>query len=354
MKSRNRSSWPRIAATFASSVVAVEQVALGRAARTGRRSSRSRRRRARPAGRRSAGAGAARRSARGGRCGATARTGRSRCSRRSGGRSPGGPPARASWRAGCRATRARRAGPPGRVAAARSVTGSSVEPSRPTGRRLVRSFTPPMLSCGHRCRPASRGASAIDGRSRRRPKGRRGSTIGRVAVVVLIVFLTHRRSLRPVPAWSWPSAPTTTTPPACPTPRSARRTSSSSSRPVIYDRTGKIELARLGDLKRELVTFDQLPGRDARRDDRDRGQGLLEEPGFDPVGIVSAGLDTIAGRPRGASTITQQLVRARLLPAWAFEGSTYERKVREIIQSIRLTQAYPGRGRQASRSSPPT
>ena len=65
-------------------------------------------------------------------------------------------------------------------------------------------------------------------------------------------------------------------------------------------------------------------------------------PGFDPVGIVSAALDTISGRPRGASTITQQLVRARLLPPAAFEGSTYERKVREIIQSIRLTEAYPG------------
>ena len=80
----------------------------------------------------------------------------------------------------------------------------------------------------------------------------------------------------------------------------------------------------------------------SRRHDRDRGQGLLEQPGFDPVGIVSAGLDTISGKPRGASTITQQLVRARLLPPEAFEGSTYERKVREIIQSVRLTQAYPG------------
>ena len=64
--------------------------------------------------------------------------------------------------------------------------------------------------------------------------------------------------------------------------------------------------------------------------------------GFDPVGIISAGLDTISGRPRGASTITQQLVRNRLLPAEAFEDTTYERKVREIIQSIRLTEAYPG------------
>jgi len=33
---------------------------------------------------------------------------------------------------------------------------------------------------------------------------------------------------------------------------------------------------------------------------------------------------------------------ARLLPQAACAGSTYERKIREIIQSIRLTQAFPG------------
>ena len=66
-----------------------------------------------------------------------------------------------------------------------------------------------------------------------------------------------------------------------------------------------------------------------------------------PSAIVSAGLDTLAGRPRGASTITQQLVRARLLPPRPSPSSTYERKVREIIQSIRLTEAYPGdKGKQ--------
>ncbi len=65
-------------------------------------------------------------------------------------------------------------------------------------------------------------------------------------------------------------------------------------------------------------------------------------PGFDPIGIVSAGLDTLSGRPRGASTITQQLVRDRLLTEEVMAGDTYERKVKEIIQSIRLTEAYPG------------
>ena len=111
---------------------------------------------------------------------------------------------------------------------------------------------------------------------------------------------------------------------------------------VLYDRTGKTELARLGDLKRELVTFDELPGEilDATTSIEDKDFWI--NPGFDPAGIVSAGIDTLEGRPRGASTITQQLVRARLLPAAAFEGTTYERKAREIIQSIRLTQAFPG------------
>ncbi|MBA2700122.1 MAG: transglycosylase domain-containing protein, partial [Chloroflexi bacterium] len=111
---------------------------------------------------------------------------------------------------------------------------------------------------------------------------------------------------------------------------------------VIYDRTGKIELARLGELRREVVTFEQLPGEMLDATTAVEDKDFWINPGFDPAGIVSAGLDTISGRPRGASTITQQLVRARLLPSEAFEGSTYERKVREIIQSIRLTEAYPG------------
>ncbi len=116
---------------------------------------------------------------------------------------------------------------------------------------------------------------------------------------------------------------------------------------VIYDSTGKTELARLGELKREIVTYDQLTGEIIDATTAIEDKDFWTNAGFDPIGIVSAGLDTIVGRPRGASTITQQLVRARLLPADAFQGSTYERKIREIIQSVRLTQAYPGeKGKQ--------
>lgn len=111
---------------------------------------------------------------------------------------------------------------------------------------------------------------------------------------------------------------------------------------IIYDRTGTVELARLGERKRELVTFDQIPEELLDATTAIEDKDFWKNPGFDLGGFIAATIDTIQGRPRGGSTITQQLVRARLLPDWAFEGSVYDRKFREIIQSIRLTQAFPG------------
>ncbi len=117
---------------------------------------------------------------------------------------------------------------------------------------------------------------------------------------------------------------------------------------AVYDRTGEVLLAKLGDDRREVVTFDQIPPAlvDATTSIEDKT--FWDNAGFDPLGFVSAAIDTLNGNDRGGSTITQQLVRARLLPASAFEGSIYERKAKEIIQSIRLTEAYPGvAGKQA-------
>jgi membrane peptidoglycan carboxypeptidase len=114
------------------------------------------------------------------------------------------------------------------------------------------------------------------------------------------------------------------------------------SQSVVVDRSGKVQLAKLGDDRRTVVTFDQIPPAlvDATTSVEDKT--FWDNSGFDPAGFVSAALDTVNGNDRGGSTITQQLVRARLLPATAFDGSVYERKAKEIIQSIRLTQAYPG------------
>ena len=111
---------------------------------------------------------------------------------------------------------------------------------------------------------------------------------------------------------------------------------------TVVDRTGKVQLARLGADRREVVTFADIPPGliDATTSYEDKT--FWANSGFDPAGFVAAAIDTIQGRDRGGSTITQQLVRARLLPATAFAGSVYERKAKEIIQSIRLTEAYPG------------
>ena len=113
---------------------------------------------------------------------------------------------------------------------------------------------------------------------------------------------------------------------------------------IIYDRTGKTELARFGDIHREVVTFDQLPKILIDATTAVEDKSFWTNSGFDPAAIVASGLDALRGNARGASTITQQLVRQRLLDQSLVQagGRTYERKLKEIIQSIRLTQFYSG------------
>ncbi|MBA2299986.1 MAG: transglycosylase domain-containing protein, partial [Chloroflexi bacterium] len=113
---------------------------------------------------------------------------------------------------------------------------------------------------------------------------------------------------------------------------------------VLLDRTGQTELARFGEFKREVVTFEEIPPilLDATTAIEDKT--FWENAGFDPLAIIAAGLDSLRGNSRGASTITQQLVRARLLEQDLLqdEDRTYERKLKEIIQSIRVTQQFGG------------
>ncbi|HEY6057347.1 MAG TPA: transglycosylase domain-containing protein [Candidatus Limnocylindrales bacterium] len=115
---------------------------------------------------------------------------------------------------------------------------------------------------------------------------------------------------------------------------------------VLYDRTGKVELARFEREKRRVVTFDEVPKLvlDATTAAEDRT--FWDNSGFDPRAIVAAVVTNLSGDggERGASTITQQLVRARLLLPGdtAPDGDRYLRKIREIIQASRLTAAFPG------------
>jgi membrane peptidoglycan carboxypeptidase len=113
---------------------------------------------------------------------------------------------------------------------------------------------------------------------------------------------------------------------------------------VILDRTGTVQLATFGEFNREVVTFDEIPPVLVDATTAVEDKTFWDNSGFDPLGIVAAGFDALRGQARGASTITQQLVRQRLL---SVDGSAQtqvsaERKVREIVQSIRLTQAFPG------------
>jgi membrane peptidoglycan carboxypeptidase len=175
----------------------------------------------------------------------------------------------------------------------------------------------------------------------RRPGSQRGTTVATVLGTALAVFVIGSflvafvGLLVVVGTYNQYAA-------GLPEPAAALRAIEFEQQTIVYDRTGKIELARLGDLKREVVEFDDIPGEVLDATTAIEDKDFWTNPGFDPFAIISAGLDTVSGRPRGASTITQQLVRQRLLPPWAFEGSTYDRKIREIIQSIKLTEAFPG------------
>jgi penicillin-binding protein 1A len=180
----------------------------------------------------------------------------------------------------------------------------------------------------------------------RQPAGSGGSTVRRILiaipiiVVLVSVLLAGAGALFTVTAYNYYAS-------GLPDPKSQLGDINFEQQTIVYDRTGQVELARLGSLRREIVTFEDIPPEMLDATTAIEDQHFWTNPGFDPVGIMSAGVDTLLGKPRGASTITQQLVRARLLPPAAFEGSTYDRKIREIIQSIRLTEAYPGdKGKQ--------
>ncbi|HEY0444163.1 MAG TPA: transglycosylase domain-containing protein, partial [Candidatus Limnocylindrales bacterium] len=114
---------------------------------------------------------------------------------------------------------------------------------------------------------------------------------------------------------------------------------------VIYDRTGKVQLARFQKEQRRVVAYADVPKLviDATTTAEDRT--FWENGGFDPAAILSAVAESARGAgDRGASTITQQLVRARLLPAeYVAPGADrYLRKAKELIQSARVTETFPG------------
>ena len=115
---------------------------------------------------------------------------------------------------------------------------------------------------------------------------------------------------------------------------------------IVYDRTGKVELARFEREKRRVVTFVQVPPLVLDTTTAAEDRTFWQNEGFDLGAIVAAAYQNATGDnrgERGASTITQQLVRARLLPPEVTQSNDrYLRKVLELLQASRLTAAFPG------------
>src|SRR5262245_51157103 len=85
---------------------------------------------------------------------------------------------------------------------------------------------------------------------------------------------------------------------------------------LVYDRTGKTELASFWEQRREVVSYDQIPKLVLDVTTAVEDDTFWQNPGFDLEATVNAFAQQLGGGGDrgGASTITQQLVRARLLP----------------------------------------
>src|SRR3712207_966722 len=94
--------------------------------------------------------------------------------------------------------------------------------------------------------------------AQRRPTGQGGTVIRRLLIaipiiVVLLGMLTAAAgAMLTVAAYNYYAQ-------GLPDPTQALNDLDFDQQTIVYDRTGKVELARLGSLKREVVTFGQIP-----------------------------------------------------------------------------------------------
>ncbi|TMG51486.1 MAG: hypothetical protein E6H91_03110 [Chloroflexi bacterium] len=106
----------------------------------------------------------------------------------------------------------------------------------------------------------------------------------------------------------------------------------------LYDRTGEHLLYTLADERRDLIAIDAVPKRmqDATISIEDKT--FWSNPGVDVGGIVRAfQANSASGRiTQGGSTITQQLIKTRLLG----DDPTFTRKIKEAILALEATRTF--------------
>src|SRR5438477_4562340 len=106
----------------------------------------------------------------------------------------------------------------------------------------------------------------------------------------------------------------------------------------MYDRTGEHLLYTLEDQRRELVKLNEVPQlmQDATIAIEDHS--FWSNPGIDVGGIIRAFQVNLAhgGVTQGGSTITQQLIKTRLLG----DEPTFTRKIKEAILAVEATRTF--------------
>ncbi|MCL4869965.1 MAG: transglycosylase domain-containing protein [Anaerolineae bacterium] len=111
--------------------------------------------------------------------------------------------------------------------------------------------------------------------------------------------------------------------------------------PRFYDRNGELLFELTVVEKRRWLAAHEIPQTIKLATVSVEDDSFWTNPGFDPAAIVAALLrnaQTTDGRPVGASTITQQLVRHIAFSYEERVSVSYERKVREIFLAFILTQ----------------
>src|SRR5438876_1208822 len=106
----------------------------------------------------------------------------------------------------------------------------------------------------------------------------------------------------------------------------------------IYDRSGEHLLYTLSDERRDLISIDAVPKRMQDATIAIEDKSFWTNPGVDVGGIIRAfQVNSASGRiTQGGSTITQQLIKTRLLG----DDPTFTRKIKEAILAVEATRTF--------------
>ncbi|HUQ42515.1 MAG TPA: transglycosylase domain-containing protein, partial [Candidatus Limnocylindrales bacterium] len=104
----------------------------------------------------------------------------------------------------------------------------------------------------------------------------------------------------------------------------------------IYDRGGEHLLYTLESERRELIGLDQVPKKMQDATTAIEDKTFWTNPGIDVSGIIRAINVNMNGGMQGGSTITQQLIKTRLLG----DEPTLTRKIKEAILALEATRTF--------------